>query len=93
MKCIDSNYGSICIKGFWNKRITQNNYEFAATDIKEMLKAYVRNESKDYRWGYLEDVYGGEYIVYFNFWTDVAIKIGCKEYSPEVVEKAIKAFL
>lgn len=105
MKCIESEIGHICKKGFLFKTIRQTShrtgeiYEFPFYEIKKLLKSYLKNKyKKHFFYGLVESEDNGSYPVWFNFESIEGsmfegIKIGCKWYNKETVERAIKTFL
>lgn len=109
MKCIDVRYGSVCRKGFFKRTISQSDeafHTFELKEIKSMLKAYQREEWPEYTYyGDIPTVGGNSFRVDFNVPAvtyasssslaarSAAIQIGCKRYTKEEVNAAIKAFL
>lgn len=108
MKCIDARQGSVCVKGWFGKYVKQQNEPttFRLKDIKAVLTAYASQQEwpVDTFYGSLKDRSRDDfpYRVYFNRKgviydngksLDAAISIGCRKYTKEDVEKAIKTFL
>lgn len=107
MKCVQGEYGNIRKEGglFSSKTVIQDDvndereYKFNLRDIKKILRQYNKREYKrNYYYGLISCKNGFSYRVLFSALLsdspiEYPITIGCKGYSKETVEVAIKAFL